>query len=209
MSVFVFSGQDGVGKTSFAGFCQVKSRRKGSPVTDFKAHTGLFDFGQAGVAKRGIWAFRVGYGGLKGQGEEGWFDRGWTGQKGRASALARLYWLRGVIEKKRAFCRGSTGLHECAVVLGRMDWAEALKTRFSVLCVVMMGRIDWLRDVDAGLGKDVLAIALEFWVNLEEKRRMGRMDWTRWASATDGKDMEGKICEKAGWLGLTWRTAVV
>ena len=54
----------------------------------------------------------------------------------------------------------------------------------------MMGKIDWLRDVGAGLGKDVLAIALEIWVNLEEKRRMGRMDWTRWASATDGKDME-------------------
>ena len=80
----------------------------------------------------------------KGKGREGRLGRGWTGQKGRASALVRLYWLRGVIEKKREFCRGSTGLHGCAVVLVRMDWAEALKTRFSVLCVVMMGRIDWL-----------------------------------------------------------------
>ena len=72
-----------------------------------------------------------------------------------------------------------------------------------------MGKIDWLRDVDAGLGQAVLAIALEIWVNLEGKRRMGRMDWTGWASVTDGKDIEEKICEKAGWLGLTWKTAVV
>lgn len=97
----------------------------------------------------------------KGKGGEGRFDRGWTGQKGRTSALVRLYWLKGVIAEKRAFYRGSTGLHGCAVVLGRMDWAEGLKTRFSVLCVVMMGRIDWLRDVGAGFGQAVLAIALE------------------------------------------------
>jgi putative ribosome biogenesis GTPase RsgA len=45
MSVFVFLGQDGVGKTSFAGFCQVKSRQKECPVTDFKARTGAFYFG--------------------------------------------------------------------------------------------------------------------------------------------------------------------
>ena len=37
MSVFAFCRQDGVGKTSFSGFCQVKSRRKECPVTDFKA----------------------------------------------------------------------------------------------------------------------------------------------------------------------------
>ena len=72
-----------------------------------------------------------------------------------------------------------------------------------------MGRIDWLRGADTAFGKAVLVIALEIWVNLERKRRMGRMDWTRWASVTDGKDMEEKICEKAGWLGLTWKTAVV
>ena len=45
MPVFAFSRQDGLGKTRLAGFCQVKSRQKGSPVTDFKALTGLFDFG--------------------------------------------------------------------------------------------------------------------------------------------------------------------
>ena len=45
----------------------------------------------------------------------------------------------------------------------------------------MMGRIDWLRDVDAGFGQAVLAIALEIWVNLEGKRRMVRMDWMKGA----------------------------
>lgn len=44
-----------------------------------------------------------------------------------------------------------------------------------------MGRIDWLRDVDAGFGQAVLAIALEFWVNLEGKRRMVRIDWMKGA----------------------------
>lgn len=42
-----------------------------------------------------------------------------------------------------------------------------------------MGRIDWLRDVDAGFGQAVLAIALEIWVNLEGKRRMVRIDWMK------------------------------
>ena len=37
MSVFAFLGQDRVGKTRLASFCQVKSRRKECPVTDFKA----------------------------------------------------------------------------------------------------------------------------------------------------------------------------
>ena len=75
--------------------------------------------------------------------------------------MVRLYWLQGVKGKRQAFYRGSTGLHGCAVVLDRMDWPEALKTRFSVLCVVMMGRIDWLRDMGTAFGKAVLAIALE------------------------------------------------
>ena len=57
-------------------------------------------------------------------GREGRFDRGRTGQKGRAPVLVRLCWLKGVIAEKRAFCRGSTGLHGCSVVLGRMDWAD-------------------------------------------------------------------------------------
>lgn len=39
----------------------------------------------------------------------------------------------------------------------------------------MMGRIDRLRDVDAGLGQAVLAIALEFGVFFDGKRRMGRI----------------------------------
>jgi hypothetical protein len=67
----------------------------------------------------------------------------------------------------------------------------------------VIGRIDWLRGGYTAFGKAVLAIALEIWVNLEVKRRMGRMDWTGWAIVADGKDMEKKICEKAGWLGLT------
>ena len=38
MSVFVFLGQDGVGKTRLAGFCQVRSRQKERPVTNFNTH---------------------------------------------------------------------------------------------------------------------------------------------------------------------------
>ena len=57
-----------------------------------------------------------------------------------------------------------------------------------------MDRIDWLRGAYTVFSQAVLAIALEIWMNLEEKRRMGRMDWTGWASVTDGKDMEGKVC---------------
>ena len=52
MSVFAFSRQDGVGKTSFVGFCQVKSRPKGSCVTHFKAVYGSVPFGQAGGLER-------------------------------------------------------------------------------------------------------------------------------------------------------------
>ena len=52
MSVFAFSRQDGVGKTSFVGFCQVKSRPKGSCVTQFKAVYGSVPFGQAGGLER-------------------------------------------------------------------------------------------------------------------------------------------------------------
>ena len=70
---------------------------------------------------------------LRGVGRGERLDRGWTGQKGRTTALVRLFWSKGVIAEKRAFYRGSTGLHGCAVVLGRMDWAEGLKTSFSVL----------------------------------------------------------------------------
>lgn len=64
-------------------------------------------------------------------GREGRFNRGRTGQKGRTPALVKLYWLQGAKGKRQPFCRGTTGLHRYAVVLGRMDWAEALKTRFS------------------------------------------------------------------------------
>ena len=62
-----------------------------------------------------IWRLERARGGKDGLTEAG------LGRKDGASALVRLYWLRGVIEKKRAFCRGSTGLHECVVVLGRLD----------------------------------------------------------------------------------------
>ena len=67
MSVFAFSRQDGVGKTSFVGFCQVKSRPKGSCVTQFKAVYGSVPFGQAGLARSGARAFLAGYGGLEGR----------------------------------------------------------------------------------------------------------------------------------------------
>ena len=59
------------------------------PVTDFFARTGLFDFGQAGVAKRGIWAFWEGYGGLEGQGE----GRMWK-EKKRNEGMGRSEWWR-------------------------------------------------------------------------------------------------------------------
>ena len=38
MSVFVFLGQDGVGEIRFVGFCQVRSRQKERPVTNFNTH---------------------------------------------------------------------------------------------------------------------------------------------------------------------------
>ena len=50
MSVFAFSRQDGVGKRSFAGFCQVRSHQKERRVTQFKAVYGSVPFGQAGLA---------------------------------------------------------------------------------------------------------------------------------------------------------------
>ena len=51
-----------------------------------------------------------------------------------------------------------------------------------------MARIDWLRDVGAGFGQAVLAVALEIWVIFVEKSRMARMDWGGWGSATHGED---------------------
>jgi hypothetical protein len=56
----------------------------------------------------------------------------------------------------------------------------------------MMARIDWLRDVGTGLGKDVLAIALEILVIFDGKRGMARMDWA------DGG-------ERNGWEGYGGR----
>ena len=82
-----------------------------------------------------------------------------------------------------------------------MDWAEALKTRFSVLCVVMMARIDWLRGVYTAFGKAVLAIALEIWVNLEGKRLMGRMDWADGGERNGGEGCGGRKREMRGWGG--------
>ena len=40
-----------------------------------------------------------------------------------------------------------------------------------------MARIDWLRDVGAGFGQAVLAIALEFGAFFDEKWWMVRLDW--------------------------------
>ena len=71
-----------------------------------------------------------------------------------------------------------------------------------------MGRIDWLRDVGTGLGKDVLAIALEIWVNLEGKRGIARIDWAYGAIVADGKDVEGKRKGRAGFVRIDWGEAV-
>ena len=42
MPVFAFCRQDGLGRIRFAGFCQVKSRRKECPVMDFRLVQTLF-----------------------------------------------------------------------------------------------------------------------------------------------------------------------
>ena len=82
MSVFAFSRQDRVGKTRFAGFCQVRSRPKGRRITQFKAVYGSVPFGQAGLARRGAWALWAGYGGLTGRLVPRRFWQGWTRVKG-------------------------------------------------------------------------------------------------------------------------------
>ena len=69
MSVFAFGGQDGVGEIRFASFCQVRSRQRACPVTNFNTHIAFSErdkLGQAVVAKRGERASRAGYGGLDG-----------------------------------------------------------------------------------------------------------------------------------------------
>ena len=63
----------------------------------------------------------------------------------------------------------------------------------------MMGRNDWLRDVGAGFGQAVLAIALEIWVNLEVKRRMGRMDWAKGGERNGWEGCGGRKEGKGGW----------
>ena len=92
MSVFAFSRQDGVGRTRFAGFCQVRSRQKGRRITQFKAAHGSVRFGQAGLTWRGVRALWAGYGGLEGRWVPRRFWRGWTIGKGMATAFdeARL-----------------------------------------------------------------------------------------------------------------------
>jgi hypothetical protein len=42
-----------------------------------------------------------------------------------------------------------------------------------------MDRIDWLRGAYTVFSQAVLAIALEIWVNFDEKRCMARMDWEK------------------------------
>ena len=53
MSVFAFCRQDRVGKTRFAGFCQVKSRQKECPVTDFKARIAFSECGKLWAGSSG------------------------------------------------------------------------------------------------------------------------------------------------------------
>ena len=113
MSVFAFSRQDRVGKTRFAGFCQVRSRQKGCRVPQFKAAYGSVRFGQAGLAWRGARALWAGYGGLTGRLMPRRFWRGWTrvkgthagfeeaglaktGIRGKEGVSPRIDWLRRV-----------------------------------------------------------------------------------------------------------------
>jgi hypothetical protein len=63
----------------------------------------------------------------------------------------------------------------------------------------MMGRNDWLRDVGAGFGQAVLAIALEIWVNLEGKRRMVRLDWADGGERNGWEGCGGRKEGKGGW----------
>ena len=76
MSVFAFSGQDGLGKTRFAGFCQVRSHQKERRVTQFKAVYGSVPFGQA-----------------------------WTGLKGRTDVLSRIWRPEGVFSATKVLVR--------------------------------------------------------------------------------------------------------
>ena len=62
----------------------------------------------------------------------------------------------------------------------------------------MMGRIDWLRDVGTGLGKDVLAIALEIWVIFDGKRRMARIDWAKGGERNGWEGYGGRKEGKSG-----------
>ena len=69
----------------------------------------------------------------------------------------------------------------------------------------MMGRIDWLRDVGTGLGKDVLAIALEIWVIFDGKRRMARIDWAK-GGERNGWEGYGVRKEIGGvWARMDWK----
>lgn len=77
-----------------------------------------------------------------------------------------------------------------------------------------MARIDWLRDVGAGFGQAVLAIALEFGVFFDEKmvdgeaglgergrtQRMGRIRREKGAERWDGEDRLAKNEEKIFYL---------
>ena len=68
----------------------------------------------------------------------------------------------------------------------------------------MMVRIDWLRDVGTGLGKDVLAIALEIWVNLEVKRRMASMDWAKGGERNGWEGYGGRKGLNGGMGRIDW-----
>jgi len=109
MSVFPFSGQDGVGKARLAGFCQVRSHQKGRRITRFKAVCGSVRFGQAGLAWRGTRALWAGYGGLKGRWVPRRFWRGKTRGKGTHAGFDKAVLAKRLVRENEG-------------VLSRIDW---------------------------------------------------------------------------------------
>ena len=109
MSVFAFSRQDGVGKTGFVVFCQVKSRQKGRRITQFKAVYGSVPFGQAGLGLEGVRAFWAEYGGLEGRLLPRRFWRGWTMGKGTGTGFDEAVLAKRLVGENEG-------------VLSRIDW---------------------------------------------------------------------------------------
>ena len=113
-----------------------------------------------------------------------------------------------------------------SAVLIRIDWLGAVCSRsrqegmgrsifgcFSFVFKGIMARIDWLRDVGAGFGQAVLAVALEFGVFFDEKWWMVRLDWEKrgarngWEGCGGRKGLNGGM-GRIGWLKMKKKSFV-